>query len=236
MKAMTRNEKLLLIGWAMTILIFAAMYRDMQRESGQLRGKSAIQRPAVEDVEGVTLALAQRPFRGSAEARVAVVEYSDYQCPFSARHMREVAPRIESEYVRTNQVRYYFRDFPLAFHAHAMTAAHAARCAHEQGKFWEMHDQLYANAESQEAIFALAERLEVDMEKFKSCMDSRKHEQEIRREMETVKNAGIRSTPSFLLGYVDPSTSEVRVAKRITGAESFEAFKLGIELLLAERK
>jgi protein-disulfide isomerase len=85
------------------------------------------------------------PSKGEKTARVVLIEFSDYQCPFCARHVRETLPQLEREYIQTGKIRYVTRDFPLPTHRHAFKAAEAARCAGEQGKFWEMHAQLFHN-------------------------------------------------------------------------------------------
>ena len=86
------------------------------------------------------------PSRGKADARVTIVEFTDYQCPFCSRYVRETYPQLDKEYVQTGKVKYVLRDLPLeAIHPLAMKAAEAAHCAGEQGKYWEMHDRLFAN-------------------------------------------------------------------------------------------
>src|SRR5689334_12321708 len=93
----------------------------------------------------IPLPVGGEPFKGSPAARVAIVEYSDFQCPYCGEYAREIFPRLDSNYIKSGKVRYYFRDLPLASHTFALGAAQAARCAGEQGKFWEMHDHLFAN-------------------------------------------------------------------------------------------
>jgi protein-disulfide isomerase len=83
--------------------------------------------------------------QGASSAPVTIVEYSDFQCPYCARYSTETYPEIKAQYIDTGKVRYMFRHFPLSFHSEAELAAQAAECAGEQGKFWEMHDTLFAN-------------------------------------------------------------------------------------------
>src|SRR5260221_459521 len=80
------------------------------------------------------------PFRSDAHARVAIIEYSDFECPLCRQFARDVYPLIDAAYIHSGKVKYFFRDLPLPMHPHALPAARAARCAGEQGKFWEMHD------------------------------------------------------------------------------------------------
>src|SRR5207247_8778213 len=88
---------------------------------------------------------AHEPAMVCRAAKVAVIEYSDFQCPFCGRYAKESFPQITSDYVDTGKVKYVFHDLPLDFHKYAFKAAEAAHCAGEQGKFWEMHGLLFQN-------------------------------------------------------------------------------------------
>ena len=85
------------------------------------------------------------PFRGTNSARVAIIEYSDFDCSFCGRYARNVFPRIESDYIQTGKIKYFFRDLPEPVDTNAWFKARAARCAGDQGKFWQMHDLLFAH-------------------------------------------------------------------------------------------
>src|SRR4051794_7424651 len=89
------------------------------------------------------------PARGSADAKVVVIEYSDFQCPYCGKFARETFANVEQKYIAPGRVRYVFRNFPLdESHPKAFKAADAAECANQQGKFWEMHAQLFANQQA----------------------------------------------------------------------------------------
>ena len=91
--------------------------------------------------KNLVLSIKDDPFKGSSTAKVTLIEFSDYQCPFCARHVRETFPQIERDYIATGKVKYVFRDFPLtAIHKQAFKAAEAANCAGAQDKYWDMHD------------------------------------------------------------------------------------------------
>jgi protein-disulfide isomerase len=85
------------------------------------------------------------PIKGQEDALVTIVEFSDYQCPFSAKFAQEALPQIEEEYIDTGKVKLAFRDFPLPMHSLAQKASEAARCAGEQNAFWEYHDLIFEN-------------------------------------------------------------------------------------------
>ncbi len=194
--------------------------------------RSVAERPSSE----IVLDIAEAPFKGAKDARLVIVEFSDYQCPFCARHVRETMPQIERTYVQTGKVKYVFRDFPLeAIHPQAFRAAEAARCAGDQGKFWEMHDRLFAhpNALEEKDLIAHAEALGLDAKRFRQCLERRRFAERVRRDLWEGQRAGVRGTPSFLVGFAE-SRGKVRVVRVLRGAQPYEAFRETIEELLRE--
>ena len=108
-----------------------------------------LQGSAVSTVTRQTVEVGDLPALGNANAKVTLVEFSDYQCPFCARHFIQSEPQIIKEYVDTGKVKFYYRDFPLPqIHPGAQKAAEAARCAGDQNKYWEYHDSLFQNQQS----------------------------------------------------------------------------------------
>jgi protein-disulfide isomerase len=142
------------------------------------------------------------------------------------------------DYVDTGKIRYYFLDFPLGFHKQAAKAAEAGACAGDQGKFWEMHDMLFENqkAINPEDLVKYAESLGLDMAKFKECLDSGKHAEEIKKDMAEGQKAGVSGTPSSLIGWVQDDGKSVKAVKIVKGAQPYAAFKDAIESLLALKK
>jgi protein-disulfide isomerase len=128
-------------------------------------------------------------------------------------------------------------EFPLPMHSNAMKAAEAAECAKDQGKFWEMHDKIFENqrALAETDLTKYAEALGLDGKKFKECIDSGKHAEQIKREMAEGQKAGITGTPSFLLGYMEPN-GKVKATKKIVGAQPYSAFKTQIDEMLSSKK
>src|SRR5262245_33844923 len=105
---------------------------------------------ASENLQHVFLSLDGVPVMGDPKARVAIVEFGDYQCPFCVMHANQTLPLIALDYVKTGKVRYFLKDFPIeAVHAQAFKEAEAAHCAGEQGRYWEMHDHLVKNQRPQ---------------------------------------------------------------------------------------
>jgi len=127
-------------------------------------------------------------------------------------------------------------DFPLeSIHKNAFKAAEAARCAGEQGKFWQMHDRLYANQTSLEPAKPHAEAIGLDVAKFEGCLSAGKYAEAVRKDAAEGAKAGVTGTPLFFLAYTDPTSSKVKTVARLSGAQPFAAFKAQIDQLLAEQ-
>jgi len=127
-------------------------------------------------------------------------------------------------------------DFPLeSMHKFAFKAAEAARCAGEQGKFWEMHDRLFANQTSLEPAKPHAEAIGLDVAKFEGCLSAGKYAEAVRKDAAEGAKAGVTGTPLFFLAYTDPTSSKVKTVVRLSGAQPYATFKAQIDQLLAEQ-
>lgn len=182
------------------------------------------------------LSLRDQSFRGDQAAGVAIVEYADFECPYCGQYEHAIYPQISKDYVQTGKVKYFYRDLPLPMHPHAMIAARAARCAGEQGKFWEMHDSLFAkqNAIREADMPGRAQELGLDTAKFSECLSSDRYTDEIKQSAAEAQKMGIGGTPTFFVGRID-ANGEVTNLKTIVGARPYDAFKSVIDGLLAER-
>jgi protein-disulfide isomerase len=181
------------------------------------------------------IAIAGEPFKGSGTAKLALIEFSDYQCPFCGRYNKEILPQIRGNYVDTGKIKYVFRDMPLSFHKNAFKAAEAAHCAGAQGKFWEMHDALFANqaALDPEQLGAYAKTIGLNDAQFQQCLESGKFASEINKDVADAGAAGISGTPTFLVGVIQPGDGRVKVVKKLVGAKPYDEFKAAIDGLLA---
>lgn len=214
----------------------AAILEDIKELKESQKSPTKPQRPQFEEV---VLSVEGNPFKGNADAPVTMVEFSDYQCPFCGRHVKNTYPQIEEEYVKTGKVKYVFADYPLAFHKQAPKASEAALCAGDQDKFWEMHDVLFNNQRALQAdnLPKYAEEAGVaDMAKFNKCLSDDKYKKTVDDNFEAGKKAGIRGTPSFLLGYSTPDNKDVKFTNMIRGARPFDSFKTEIDSMLAEKE
>ncbi len=128
-----------------------------------------------------------------------------------------------------------FLDLPLeSIHKLAFKAAEAANCAGEQGKYWQMHDRLFANQKAFEPWSAHAEAVGLDGAAFDRCLGSGKFGQEIRRDMGEAQKAGQTGTPGFMLGRTDPNSSKMKILASVSGARPFADFKAEIDRVLDE--
>jgi protein-disulfide isomerase len=178
----------------------------------ELRQKSAVKVKVLLEPMRIAVDIGGRPIRGNPNAPVTIVEFSDFQCPFCSR-ARPTVNRVRETY--GDRVRVIFRNFPLQMHADAQKAGEAASCAGEQGKFWEMHDRLFAN-QSKLQVTDLKEHataLGLDAEAFNQCLDSGKHAPDLQKDMAEGADYGVTGTPAFFIN-----------GRPLTGAQPFETF------------
>ena len=142
----------------------------------------------------------------AANAPIKMLEYSDYQCPFCERFFSGAFPGIKSEYIKTGQVYFVYKDLPLSFHPNAMPAAQAAHCAGEQGKYYQMHDLLFTFHEDWvdqrdvSLVFnKFADVLNLKGRDFKTCYESKKYVSQIQKSLQLAKTDGASGTPYFLI-------------------------------------
>jgi protein-disulfide isomerase len=159
--------------------------------------------------------------RGSSKAQVMIVEFSDFQCPY-CHQVEATLKELLAKY--GDRVSLAYRDFPIVqIHPQAELAAEASRCAGEQGKFWEYHDQLFSSSKLEHAVLLeYARALKLDEKQFDSCVTSGKYKADIQRDVQEGTQAGVSGTPGFFINGVP-----------LSGAKSEEAFARVIELELA---
>ena len=174
--------------------------------------------------------------RGRQDAKLVLVEFSDFQCPFCGRYTRDTLPQVEREYVDTGKVRYVFRHYPLErIHPLALRAAEAGDCAHQQGKFWPMHTRLFGNQQAlaEPDLTRSAEALGLNMSSFQQCMASQSTSPvRVRQDQTEGSRASITGTPTFFIGTITPA-GKVHVLKRLVGARPYESFKTTLDGLLS---
>ncbi len=164
---------------------------------------------------------AEGPSRGSANAPVTIIEFSDFECPFCG-HAVETLQQVEKSY--GDKVRIVFRDYPLFSHRTAKRAAEAAHCADELGKFWEMHDRLFTKGGplSDGDLYRFATQAGIDRQKFDACLTSGKYKEAWKPSQDEGNRVGVSSTPSFFIN-----------GRLIVGAAGFDVFAKIIDEELA---
>ena len=169
---------------------------------------------------------------GEAKAPLVLVEYTDNQCPFCQQFHNTAFAQIKANYIDTGKVRFISRDFPLDFHENARRAATAARCAAEQGKFWELRHAMIVNADQlkPDNLMTYAANVKLDVPKFKSCLDAPdKFKAQIDQEIQEGGVAGVQGTPSFVLGYLENDKLQ---GVRLVGAQPYAQFDAKIQEML----
>jgi protein-disulfide isomerase len=205
--------------------------KNLQIVKDILMGKQ----PPLEDVFVNT---AGAPMLGEKTAKVTIVEFSDFQCPFCGRYATQTMPQLLDEYVKTGKVRYVFRNFPLdQLHPLAEKAAEASACAGEQGKFWEAHDRFFKNQQALDAkeMQGHAVVLGLDTPKFQQCLESGKYASRVKADLAEGQKYNVRGTPSFFFG-TEVKDSKLRAVKFLSGALPIQDFKDVIDNLLDPAK
>lgn len=162
------------------------------------------------------------PSRGDASAKVTIVEFADFQCPYCSK-ASEVVEKVRASY--PGQVRVVYRHFPLTFHKDAPKAAEASMCANQQGKFWQYHDALYARQEALavDDLKAAAFTLGLDLKRFEACLDSGEMKSVVAADQQESERLGVSSTPAFFVN-----------GSMLSGAQPEEKFRRIIERELAK--
>jgi len=167
-----------------------------------------------------TVDVAGSASKGASDAKVTIVEFSDFQCPYCSRVGPTLA-RILRDY--PDDVRVVYKHLPLSFHKEALPAAKAAEAAGRQGKFWEMHDLIFANQRSLNAAAYKqhAETLGLDVERFEKDFASPEIAARVAKDAEQARTLGVSGTPGFFVN-----------GRFLSGAQPYDAFKTKIDEVL----
>ena len=173
------------------------------------------------------------PVKGNTNAPVTVIEFSDFQCPFCSKFYSETLPQLEKNYIDTGKIKFVYRDMPLAsLHPNARSAAIAAECADEQGKFWEYHNMLFekqadwkglSTIDIQSTLSKYATDLGLKSASFDSCITSQDAANEVNRDLGDATSYGATGTPTFFIG------NEKDGFFKLVGAQPFSSFQVTID-------
>ena len=164
------------------------------KDSPMARGPKP--RAVLEDA--VRIPIAGAPVKGPENAPVTLVEFSDFECPYCSKAVHQVDALLKAF---PNDIRLVYKQFPLSMHPHAKLAAEASLAANEQGKFWEMHDKLFANFRqlSRERILEIAREIGLDTTRFTADLNSGKYNSTVDRDLKDGEEAGVYGTPAFFI-------------------------------------
>lgn len=187
-------------------------------------GHPATQSPQLPKPPKEPISLSGAPTLGSQNAPLALIVFSDFQCPFCAQFAGDAWPKIRSVYVDTGRVLVAFRHMPLNIHPLAFKAAEAAACAQRKGKFWEMHDLAFASptALDDTGLKKNAAILGLDPKEFASCLQG-EEKATVQRDLAEAQTLGLGGTPTFFVGRVGEH-GLVKVTALLYGARAFEDF------------
>jgi protein-disulfide isomerase len=173
----------------------------------------------------VTVDVGHLPAQGNPNAKVKIIAFEDFRCPFCEKFFTNTEPQIIKDYVDTGKAVLYFRQYQF-LGAPSVVAGNAAECANEQGKFWVFHNYLYKNqpSESDTSLFTtdnltkIAGQLGINTGKFQSCLSSNKYDKNVKDDLAAGQTAGVTGTPTVFVNGIP-----------IVGAQPYSAFKAAID-------
>jgi len=178
--------------------------------------------PGEKKVEGV--GPGTNAVKGDKKAKVLLVEFSDFQCPFSKRFYKDIFPQIEKNYIETGKVQFAYRDYPLSFHPFAIPAAIAARCAGKQNKYWGMFNKLTEAASlDDKSLNQCARDIKLDLVQLDACLSDKTIKEDIGKDFKEANRFGVSGTPAFFIN-----------GRFIEGMSSYEVFQKIIDEELAK--
>ncbi len=194
-----------------------AVYAALLKEKDPAGAAPAAAAAPAADNAPADVAIGDSPVKGDSKAPVTIVEFSDFQCPFCGR-VEGTITQVMNDY--KGKVKFAFKNEPLPFHNNAMIAAQASLAAKSQGKFWEMHDKMYANQQAltRDNLVGYAKELGLDTGKFEKDLDSQSIKDAIAKDQSEAQKAAANGTPTFFIN-----------GRRLVGAVPVDQFKTIID-------
>ncbi len=212
-----------------TILYTKGAFSGLTGQQGSIEQKNGNQPPVKVDVSAD-----DDPVLGNANVPVTVIEFSDFQCPFCRQFWRDTFSQLKKEYIDTGKIKLVYRDFPLtSIHPSSLASALAGECAHSQGKFWQFHDAIFEGQDKQgtgtitytvDDIKKWAQQAGLAMPAFNSCLDAKKYDSEVQKDIADGTKAGVSGTPAFFIN-----------GQSLLGAQPFNVFKQIIDQTLTAK-
>jgi protein-disulfide isomerase len=228
---------LVIAAFLIGVLFTKVQYLEKGQPTGGANQQAAA--PAANPQQGapaagakVNVAVGNFPVKGDPKAKVTIIEFADFRCPFCEQFFSQTEPQILKDYVDTGKVRFAFRNFAFLGPA-SVVAANASECANDQGKFWEFYDYLYKNQPSEsdtsmynvDTLSQAAVSLGMDGTAFANCLNNKTDDAKAAKDLSDGQAAGVNGTPSFFINGVP-----------IVGAEPYSSFKTIIDQELAKAK
>ncbi len=211
----------LLVGIGIGVLIGRATADDPQTILYGLPATPGNGSAATSEAGPVRVDISGSPAQGPADAKVTMVEFVDFECPFCGRYARDTLPQLRREY--GDRIRYVSRQFPLDIHQHAAPAARSAVCADEQGRYWDLHDMLFAHQEAltKRDLAGYARELGLDMGRYATCLRAPATQAHVERDLADGRRYGVTGTPAFFIN-----------GRVIRGAQPYAQFKSQLDAAL----
>ncbi len=174
------------------------------------------------------------PFRGSESAKINIVEFGDYQCPYCEQFFASLEPQTLTDYVNNGKTKFYFMDFQF-LSADSFTLGQGAWCANDQGKYYEYHDYIYSHQGQERTGWATPDKVKVlaanisgiDTQKFNDCLDNKKYESRVQQLTQLGQQLGVQGTPTIFVGNDNKGYAVIPGLPR-----SYDVFKQVIEQAL----
>lgn len=197
---------------------------------------AAPQTVPTEDLSPKKVSIDDDPILGDKNAKVTMIDFSDYECPFCKRYFDETFPQIKKDYIDTGKIKYVYRDLPLSFHANAHKEAQAAECAREQSGdvvYYKYHDEIFKRTTSNGTGLALTELpviandLGLNGNVLQKCLDSDKYKAEVDKDLADAGSVGASGTPTFFIG--KSTANGIIEGTKIVGAQPYSVFQSEID-------
>lgn len=230
-----------LLGMLTNKVIFLEDALKSQKNNPAVNNPSAntVQAPQAvptEDLSPKKVSIDDDPVLGDKNAKVTMIDFTDYECPFCKRHFEQSFAQIKKEYIDTGKIKYVVRDLPLSFHQNAHKEAQAAECAREQGgddAYFKYHDEIFKRTTSNGTGLALTELsviandLGLDGQTLQSCLDTEKYKAEVDKDIADAAKVGATGTPSFFIG--KSASDGIISGTPLIGAQPFNAIQTEID-------
>lgn len=227
-------------GLAQQIKQMQKQLRDMQDEIGKLSGrleKIEALIPSPKPPQKVNVRLGKALRLGDPKAKLGIVEFSDYQCPYCRRFYLQTFPQLQKSYIDSGKLALLVKNFPLDFHPHAMNAALAMNCFGDQdaNKFWDIQHELFSHQDRLGQAFykELVKKYGLNQKKFESCVGDAAQRKRVNDDLKYAQSLGVQGTPTFFIGRIQGD--QLVDATPVVGAQPYPVFEKIIDSLTKQK-